>query len=223
MEMAEHTEPFYALDTAAQGEIDRITKIRKLKKGESIVGDDELMRYFYVVRSGRIKNYQLNLENGKEQTLFILRQGDMFDTIVLLDGEPHDVIYEAMEETELWQFPIERIRELIRTNESFNRVFFPYLAKQMRHVEELATDLSLYSTAERLIKLLVQNLDAKNHFKYKLIQGLSNSEIAKLIGTVRHVVERHLKALRNEGAIETKNRDIRILDTAKLLEKIDLL
>jgi CRP-like cAMP-binding protein len=216
-------EPFYALDTAAQGEIDRITRIRKLKKGDSIVGDEELMRYFYVVRSGRIKNYQLNLENGKEQTLFILREGDMFDTIVLLDGEPHDVVYEAMEETELWQFPIDRIRELIRTNESFNRVFFPYLAKQMRHVEELATDLSLYSTAERLIKLLVQNLDPKNHFKYKLIQGLSNSEIAKLIGTVRHVVERHLKALRKEGAVETKNREIKILDTAKLLEKIEML
>lgn len=219
----DNIEPFYALDTVAQGEIDRITKIRRLKKGESIVGDDELMRHFFVVRNGRIKNYQLNLENGKEQTLFILRQGDMFDTIVLLDGEPHDVIYEALEETELWEFPIESIRELIRTNESFNKVFFPYLAKQMRHVEELATDLSLYSTAERLIKLLVQNLDPKEHFKYKLIQGLSNSEIAKLIGTVRHVVERHLKALKKEGAVQTGNKEIRILDTAKLLEKIELL
>ena len=215
-------EPFYRLDTAAQDTIDQVTKLRRLSKGD-IIDEEELLRYFFVVRKGRIKNYQLNLQNGKEQTLFILREGDMFDTIVLLDEAPHDVMYEALEESELWQFPIERIRELIRTNASFNRVFFPYLAKQMRHIEELATDLSLYSTGERLVKLLVQNLDPKNHFKYRLLQGLSNSEIAKLIGTVRHVVERHLKALRKDGSIATGNKEIRILDTEKLLEKIDTL
>ena len=101
-------------------------------------------------------------------------------------------------------------------------MFFSYLAQQMRHMEELATDLSLYSTSERLIKLLLQNLDPNNRLKYKLIQGLSNTEIAKLIGTVRHVVERYLKTLKSDGIIMTKNKDIQILDTNKLLEKINI-
>jgi len=200
--------PFQVLEPAVQSEISRSTKRLRFKKGETLFSGDELQRYFYIVLSGKIKNYQLNLNNGKEQTIFILREGDMFDTIVLLDGQVHDVMYEALEDSEVMQLPIEEVRELLRTNESFNRVFFPYLAQQMRHVEELATDLSLYSTSERLIKLLLQKL--------------SNSEIAKLIGTVRHVVERHLKALKADGSIETKNKDVRILDATKLLEKINL-
>jgi len=146
----------------------------------------------------------------------------MFDTIVLLDGQVHDVMYEALEASEVMQLPIEEVRELLRNNEAFNRMFFPYLAQQMRQMEELATDLSLYSTSERLIKLLLQNLDQSNRLKYKLIQGLSNTEIAKLIGTVRHVVERHLKALKEDGTIETKNRNVQILDANKLLEKLKL-
>jgi len=89
-------------------------------------------------------------------------------------------------------------------------------------MEELSADLSLYSTAERLIKLLIQNLDQNNREKYNLLQGLSNTEIAKLIGTVRHVVERHLKALKDEGTIETKNKNVQILDINKLLDKIKL-
>jgi len=214
--------PFYDLDTQAQGEISRLTKRLLVKKGETLFGGDELLRYFYIVVSGKIKSYQLNLDNGKEQTIFIFREGDMFDTIVLLDGQPHDVMYEALEDSELLQLPIEEVRHLLHTNESFNRMFFPYLAKQMRHMEELATDLSLYSTSERLIKLLLQNLDPNNRLKYKLIQGLSNTEIAKLIGTVRHVVERHLKALKADGTIATKNKDVQILDANKLLEKINL-
>ncbi len=214
--------PFYNLDTNAQSEITRFTQRLSVKKGETLFSSDELMRYFYVVISGKIKTYQLNFDNGKEQTIFVYREGDMFDTIVLLDGQPHDVMYEALEDSELLQLPIEEVRHLLRTNESFNRMFFPYLAQQMRHVEELATDLSLYSTSERLIKLLLQNLDPNNRLKYKLIQGLSNTEIAKLIGTVRHVVERHLKALKADGTIATKNKDIQILDANRLLEKINL-
>ncbi len=214
--------PFYNLDTNAQSEITRFTQRLSVKRGETLFGGDELLRYFYIVISGKIKTYQLNFDNGKEQTIFVYREGDMFDTIVLLDGQPHDVMYEALEDSELLQLPIEEVRHLLRTNESFNRMFFPYLAQQMRHVEELATDLSLYSTSERLIKLLLQNLDPNNRLKYKLIQGLSNTEIAKLIGTVRHVVERHLKALKADGTIATKNKDIQILDANRLLEKINL-
>lgn len=214
--------PFYNLDNHAQNEISRYTKRLSFKKGETLFSKNELLHYFYIVLSGRIKSYQLNFNNGKEQTIFILREGDMFDTVVLLDGQAHDVMYEALEDSEVMQLPIGEVRELLRTNESFNRMFFPYLAQQMRHMEELATDLSLYSTSERLIKLLLQNLDPNSRLKYKLIQGLSNSEIAKLIGTVRHVVERHLKALKTEGMIETKNKSVQILDANKLLEKINL-
>jgi len=214
--------PFQSLESAVQSEISRFTKRLSFKKGETLFSGDEILHYFYIVLNGKIKNFQMNLDNGKEQTIFVLREGDMFDTIVLLDGQPHDVMYEALEDSEILQLPIEEVRTLLRNNEEFNRMFFPYLAQQMRHVEELATDLSLYSTSERLIKLLLQNLDPNNKLKYKLIQGLSNTEIAKLIGTVRHVVERHLKALKADGTIATKNKDVQILNANKLLEKINL-
>ncbi len=214
--------PFQSLEPAVQSEINHFTKRLTFKKGETLFSGDELLKYFYIVMHGKIKNYQMNLDNGKEQTIFILREGDMFDTIVLLDGEAHDVMYEALEDSEVLQLPMEEVRKLLRTNEAFNRMFFPYLAKQMRHIEELATDLSLYSTSERLIKLLLENMDPNKRLKYKLIQGLSNTEIAKLIGTVRHVVERHLKALKADGTIATKNKDVQILNANKLLEKINL-
>jgi len=214
--------PFSGLDEVTVSEISRHTKRLIFKKGETLFTQGELMRYFYVVIRGKIKSYQLNLNNAKEQTIFIYREGDMFDTIVLLDGQEHDVMYEALEESEVLQMPIEFVRELISTNKEFNSKFFPYLARQMRQMEELATDLSLFSTSERLIKLLLQNLDPNNLMKYKLIQGLSHTEIAKLIGTVRHVVERHLKALKADGTIETKNKNIQIVDARKLLDKINL-
>ncbi len=214
--------PFEIHDEGVLQEIKHFTKRVHFKKGETLFSNGELNRYFYVIQTGKIKNYQLNLDNAKEQTIFILRAGDMFDTIILLDGEAHDVMYEAMEDTVAFEMPIENVRYLIENNPEFNRKFFPYLAKQMRHMEELVSDISLYSTEERLIKLLLQNLDPTNLMKYNLLHGLSNTEIAKLIGTVRHVVERHLKKLKNEGLLEGKSKTLQINNAKALLEKIKL-
>ena len=215
--------PFQGMEPAVQKEINKYTTHVTRKKGEAIYADDELTKYFYVLKQGKVKNYQLNLDNGKEQTLYIFREGDMFDTVILLDGEPHDVMYEVIEECELLEFPINFVRDLLWKYPEFNKRFYPYIAKQMRHMEEIATDMSLYSTAERLVKLIIQDRDPGNIFKYNILEGLSHSEVANLLGTVRHVVERHLKALKEENLIDIKNKQIEILNTDRLLEKIKLI
>jgi len=197
--------PFDTLDANIQEEIEHFTKLIHFKKGEILFSNKELTKYFYVLKNGKIKNYQLNLDNGKEQTIF----------------KPHDVMYEVMEESSAYQMPIEDVRRMIETNPEFNKKFFPYIAKQMRHMEELSTDISLYSTEERFIKLLLQNLDPENIFKFKLLQGLSNTEIAQLIGTVRHVVERHIKKLKNDGLLKAKSKTLQLEKGNALLEKIN--
>jgi CRP-like cAMP-binding protein len=207
------------LDDTAQNEIYKDAKFVEYEKGSTPIYSDDLLEHFYIVLDGRIKTYQINFDNNKEQTIFIYKKGDMFDIISLLDNEEHNVIYEVVEDCKLLQLPIKKVRYLLDNNPSFNRKFFPYLAKQMRYTEELAVELSLYETKDRLINLLLQNVNENNHFKYKLLQNLSNSEIAKLLGTVRHVVERTLKQLKDDNIIEKSKKTIKILDFERLLEK----
>ncbi len=211
---------FQGLDESLIKEINEYSKLVEFKKGEPLFCGDELMHYFYIIVSGKMKTYQLNLDNAKEQTIFILKSGDMLDTITLLDAKPHDVIHEVLEDIQMLQIPIEKVRDWIATDKAFNQKFFPYLALQMRNIEELATNMSLYSTSERLIKLLLQNLNPNNKQKHNLIHGLSHSELAKLTGTVRHVIERHLHQLKNEGILEINHKHLFIKNMQKLLEKL---
>ena len=100
------------------GMIEEITLYSKkitYSKGETIFYGNQLMDYFYIVLKGSVKTYQLNINTGKEQTIFIFNRGDMFDVIILLDEEPHDVMYEAFENVELMQLPISKVREWITT------------------------------------------------------------------------------------------------------------
>jgi CRP-like cAMP-binding protein len=214
-----NVEIFKGLDQNFEQEILKYSKLISFKKKDTPFLNNELLRFFYIVLKGRIKTYQININTGKEQTIFIYKKRDMFDTITLLDGKPHDVMYEVLEDVVLLELPIEKVREWLKTNENFNRIFFPYIASQMRHTEELATDISLYSTYERLTKIILQSINPNNHHYYKLLQNLSKTEIAKLLGTIRHVVERHLKALEKKSIIENKRKNISVKDTYKLLQE----
>jgi len=211
-------EIFKELDQSFEEQFLKYGKIISFKKKETPFLDNELFKYFYIVLKGKIKSYQLNLDTSREQTIFVYRDGDMFDTLILLDGKPHDVLYEVLENTDVLELPMVKVREWLKTNEQFNRHFFPYIASQMRHTEELASDISLYSTSERLSKLLLQNMNPTDLRHYQLLQNLSKTEIAKLLGTVRHVVERHLKELEQEQIIENQRKNIYVKDVKRLLE-----
>jgi len=211
---------FNKLNDTLKNEINRYAKLISFGKGDVVFDSYDTTKYFYILLSGRVKVYQINLENSKEQTISILGIGDMFDTITLLDGEIHEVITEVLEDGEALMLPIEKVREWIDTNPAFNRIFFPYIAKQVRKMEELSVELSLYDTSERLIHLILKNLTPNRKGAKTLLQNLSRSEIASLIGTVRHVVDRHIKELKESGAIDAKRKNIVVKDIKKLLENI---
>jgi CRP-like cAMP-binding protein len=146
-------------------------------------------KFFYIIFSGKIKAYTLNFKTNREQTLYILSTGDMFDALVLLDRLPHDILTEVLEDGTAIQLPINKVRDWLDHNEAFKSYFYPYISRQLRNIEELATDLSLLDTSERLTKLILKDIELSGN----LLRGLSNTEIGNLIGTVRHIVERHFK------------------------------
>ena len=206
------------------GEVGRVPVIKRqkklvLEKGES--GFDTT-RYFYFILAGKIKISQLNFETSKEQTLYMLSGGDMFDVAALLDGKSSDYLIEVLERSEAVEVPIEDVRELLQNEPSFQRFFFPYIAKQLRGMEELAVDLSLYDVYQRLIRLFAKYVDNnETNPKLKIIENLSHEEIASMVGSVRKVVNRTLQKLKQDGIIDLSRKKIKLLDLQKLLEKIE--
>lgn len=188
--------------------------------GMSAFCSSDTTKNFYFILSGKIKISQVNPETSKEQTLYLLSRGDMFDVISLLDGKQHDYISLALEESEVVEVPISHIREFIDSNPAFNRFFFPYLAKQMRNMEDLAVDLSLYDVYNRLLRLIARNVDTTKEQSLRLIHNLSHEELAALVGSVRKVVNRNIQRLKREGILEVSRKRLRLKSLQNLFEKL---
>jgi len=214
----------YALDVIEKElheDITRFGRVMHVKKGDTLMRPEECLEHFFVILEGRVKISHINFETGKEQILYLLSKGDMYDVVSLLDGREHENVAMALDEVKLLVFPIELFREWVETKPSFNKLFLPYVGKQLRDMENLASDLSLYDTTTRLVKLIARNIEQEDGKQtLKLINNLSHEELANLIGTVRKVLNRSIQALKKEGLIDIKRKQIYIKDSQNLLEHL---
>jgi CRP-like cAMP-binding protein len=203
-----------------RAEFNRYADIIEFTKEVYPFSSDDSLEWFYVIVSGKIKVYDINFETNREQTLYMLVRGDMFDVVTLLDNSLHELAIDVLEAGQAIRFPIEKVREWMQNNPSFSQLIYKYVAKQIRDVESLATDISLLETKDRLLKLLLKNSDYISKRGVNLLDNLSHSEIAALIGTVRHIIDRHLKDLKNKKIIDKEKKSIILKDATKVLEML---
>ncbi len=214
-------EGFSRIGDRLHREMELYGKTITFEKGDTIFDYDDTLSYFYFVLSGKIKIYHMNITNNKEQTIYLLTRGDMYDTVTLLDGKPHEMMSEVLEAGEAFRVPIGKIREWMYDYPVFGEIILKYVASQMRQVEELAADLTLLDTKERLVKLIIKSMEKSKERGVNILENLSNAEIAKLIGTVRHVIDRHIKLLKSDGLIEKSRRKIALKDMEKLRDELE--
>lgn len=174
--------------------------------------------FFHFVVSGRLKIYQAESRTGREFTFFLLKKGDVFDVLCLLDGYDHDVYYETLDRVVLLSIPMDKMRNLITKYPEINKNLLPYLGHQMRILEEYASNITLIDISTRLARLILNNINSESH-ELELIHDLSNEEIANLIGSTRAVVNRHLQEFKNDGILTIGRQKVAIKDLKLLLEK----
>lgn len=187
-------------------------------KSTCSVNNQRTLNYFHFVVSGRLKVYQIDLETGREFTFFLLKTGDAFDTLCLLDECEHDVYYETLDRVVLLSIPMRIMRQWVKEHPVINKNLLPYLSYQMRTLEEYASNITLIDISTRLARLILSNINSESK-ELEFINDLSNEELANLIGSTRAVVNRHLQQFKNDGIISLGRKKVRIKDLDLLLEK----
>jgi len=183
---------------------------------KTIIEPYQTQKYIFIIVKGRVKVSQTNHE-GREYIISLLATGDLFDIITFLDEKQHEVIVETIDETVLLKTNIEFAKKWLEIHPEVYKNLLTYLAKQMRELEENAVNLSLYDTMTRLSKLILKNTD-NDGINVKNIDDLSHETIAKMIGSVRKVVNLNIQKLKREEVINYSNRKLTIKNLKKLIK-----
>jgi len=205
-------------------EVSRQQKHIYFKKGEDPLNSADTSEYFYFIISGKVKIYQIDFNSSKEQILYLLSRGDMFDVITLLDNSiENEYLSEVLEDLEVIQVPLLTVENMILEDSKFRKFFYSYLAQQMRSIEELAINLSFYDVLQRLVQLFTKYTHINgDKTDLTVIDNLKHDDIASMVGSVRKVVNRSLQALKKDGVIELSRKKIHIKNFQKLLDKLSV-
>ncbi len=222
VELLKQSPLFQALATPDLQQIASMLEVEEWPPRKIVMNPEATCKRFYILLQGRVKVTRQNAETGRELTLFLLGPGDGFNVISLLDGKRHDVIAETLDPVIAVSAPIALWHAWLDRYPPLRDAMRRYIDRQMRQLSELATDLALHDTMARLAHLILRNYEASQADpRRNLLRGLSHEELAHLIGTVRVVVNRLLRELRQEGVIKYQDGEIKILDLQKLLHRAE--
>jgi len=177
----------------------------RFRKGVSI-DNDEGMRYFNIVLAGSVKQMEVDPATGRSIVLFLLKPGDVFDVLSLLDGERHLSDLMAVEDLTLLRAPLETARRWLEEHPVLQKKFCAYVGRQMRSLEEFARTVVFDDTLTRLVKLILRYVDVQHpteegHYPVSYLDTLSHELLAEMIGSVRSVVTTQLQKLEKEELI----------------------
>jgi CRP-like cAMP-binding protein len=193
------------------------------QKGQDPLNSADTQNYFYFILDGKIKIYQIDFATSKEQTLYMLTRGDMFDVVSLLDGQPNEYISEVLEDAKIIQVPLQDIKNMILEDENFRQYFYSYIANQLKSMENLAVSLSFYDVFQRVLQLFARFTEIKDgKANLKVVNNLKHDDIASMVGSVRKVVNRSLQKLKNDGIIDVSRKNIHIKNFQKLIDKLTI-
>jgi CRP-like cAMP-binding protein len=183
---------------------------RGAEAGSVIVSQEEPGDSLFVLASGKVK-VVLYGETGREIILSILREGDFFGEMALLDRQPRSANVVAVEESQLLSLDREAFQTHLTSHPSTAMNILAEMSRRLRRADEVIGNLALldvYARVARSIRELAQEQGEPVDGGLLIRERPTQQEIAGLIGTSRETVSRALNDFTRRGLLEMSGKQI---------------
>ncbi|MCZ8516954.1 Crp/Fnr family transcriptional regulator [Paenibacillus filicis] len=211
---------FDALPMEDLMEIDKMSPMVKLKKGELIQTPDTFREGLYMLKEGKLKLYKINAE-GKQFIVSILGAGNVFGEVDSFSLGTRDTFIETMENTILCSLDKDQFERFLIERPHLAVKLMKELSALLKDRDAMLAQLALGDVREKILHLLVALAGkfgiAEENF-HKIDIPLSHQEIGNMIGSTRETVTVALNELAKEHVIKTGRMSIHVdLERAKNL------
>lgn len=200
--------------------VNLVTKI-SFEKGDIIFSEGEIFDKLFIINNGSIKVYKYT-KDGKEQILYILKEGEFLGDLNLLKKDVFKFNAAALESTNMCIIHKDDFDILIKTNPEISIKVLEYAHDRIASLENLVQTLTTKDVEMRLASLL---LNLSKTFGFKTDKGieitltLTREDMANFIGVTRETISRKLSYFQSQNIVELfENRIILIKDIAILKE-----
>lgn len=187
------------------------------KRGAVLYREGARINGIYCINSGILKVFKTG-NDGKEQILRFASSGEIIGYRSVLSSELACTTAEAISEATTCYIPGEIVIELIKNNGDFALELMQLTCRELGEANSYITDIAQKTAKERLAEILIHlkdefGVDANNVLKI----SLTREELANIVGTATESIIRMLSEFKQEGLLEIKGREIKILNLSGLV------
>lgn len=192
------------------------------KAKDIIIGEGESPSGLYFLLSGTAKLYKSSPE-GKEQTLFVLHDGEPFCLCSTFRKKPFPVTAAALTTCKVVSISKQSFFAAAEKDTAFLFSVLQKVSERLRDAMELAGTLSLQEVPQRIATFIAKLTPLSSTQKKQMVAlPMSHKELAKVIGATPEALSRTLKRMSEQGMITIDGRNVHILDRKQLEHCADM-
>ena len=194
-----------------------VTTRQRVKKGVALYSRGERFNGLYAIRSGFFKT-RITTHDGREQVTGFQMAGE----IMGLDGivsDEHTCDALALEDAEVCEMPYDRIESLSHEVPALQTHLHKIMSREIVREHGVMLLLGSMRAEERVASFLLnllQRLHARGFSEAELVLRMTREEIGSYLGLTLETVSRTFSRFAEDGLIEVKHRQVRIIDGAGL-------
>jgi CRP-like cAMP-binding protein len=191
----------------------RLFKPSECAKNRVILFAHDPCEAFYIVLTGQVK-VMLIAEDGREVILSLVRAGDFFGEMSLMDDEPYSSSAIAMEDSSLLVLHRDDFRRSIAEMPGMSFGLLRALCGRLLEADHRIGGLMLLDVTGRIAHLFLE-MAAKGKGDF-IADPPTHQIIAQMVGSSRETVSRTVGAFVTQNLIESTKDGLRILNRAAL-------
>ena len=194
-----------------------VAKRRTISRGDHLFRNGERFEALYAVRTGFFKTC-VNSEDGRDQVTGFQMAGELLG----LDGissDHHHCDAVALEDSSVCVIPYVQLEDLSREFTVLQHSFHKIMSREIVRDHGVMLLLGNMRAEERLAAFLLnltQRLQARGFSASSLVLRMTREEIGSYLGLKLETVSRTFSKFQEDGLMEVKQRQLRILDQAGL-------
>lgn len=194
----------------------RDLSLRRYARSEIIFHQGDTSRELYVVVEGRVRIFRTS-PSGEETSINIFGPHDVIGEFAVVDGQPRSATARAIQPCALLAMAGDLFLQHMRAMPDLALAMARLLVSKVRWTASYAEAVAQYDAAGRLLHILLlynkqfgQEVEAGK--RYVLDLGLTQADLASLVGARREWVNRILQEWHRRGLVAHEASAITILD-----------
>ncbi|HVB63776.1 MAG TPA: Crp/Fnr family transcriptional regulator [Nitrolancea sp.] len=204
-------EIFQDLAPAEMKHLELVTSMVTSATGRVFFNPAEPAEVLFILKKGEVAISRISPE-GKKLIVSTLGPGTIFGEMAIVGQRMHQTFAEALTECVICIMSRRDVEDLLLADPRIAVRLVKALGERLSQAEARLEEMAFKSVPARLASLLVRLTTESDWRGHPLVQGLTQQQLAELVGTYRETVTTILGQFRADGLIEIGRRRIVLLD-----------